>query len=1367
MKTRRGVALIAFLAALCFLLAGVDRLAHRANRQLLSILTERFAPLVQRGWSVDSVAIKYGCVHFFGLRYRGRAPYELWVEDVRVGYSLTNLLRQRFRVRNLPNSILCSRPHLILHLHSRHDAPTGPDSSNGTTTASVLRELTFLENVVISDGQISYADSAGGLWRFFDEVDGWIYRQQDWKAGLQLAARPRGARDIRVELLGRFDVPRGRLDSLEVHVRPYEVGAHFPLPLPSFLQMKGGLLAGRFVVREDPRLPRRLDLVGEAHFTRGSVALRGSSFRFDSIAVHARVEHWDLFLDSAAFRLNECPFRAQGIVRDLLNPRFELQLACESADLGLLFPYPSGAGWLQPSGRALLTATLRGHYNNPQVEAEMRMPMGRVAGYALRNLVATVSLVDSVIRIDRLSALLPRGSLRARAMLDLRTAERPLLACAGLVLSARGQDGKGKLLQDTLTVTYEGSSGHGRLRATAAVYRSGLPPLRLSGEGDIQGATASVRVRSEQGTLRGQGHFTFKRGGSIENFRLVLHGAETAAPYLGLVSSPRFLRGKIGADAELSGNRRVLQGTLQISVGKQGARRPLLSTRGELKPAGRRWEGKFDIEYTPVSGRTSAGGLRLQVGGWRRAPLAASLELESWLRASLERDRRDGTLRLRVTCSKAPLQALLGLDPSVYSGFLDAALEYERDSNQDSRCNLRAEGLDLRSHGEGPYNCRLVAHGRDGSLALDSLDVRWGERPILFASGQVDLREQWVDASLRTDTLRLARVLPAFGVRKGIADGLLSFWSRVRGSLAQPEFTGELLVSHGRFFFEPFDLLRVAFSPDASGESSSAPHVNLEQLLLLRTGVYRLEGDGKVPLSADAPVELRLSGPANVLQLAADALGFLRNPRCEGEIRLQVGGTVSSPRLSGAEASFTNGRAEFPSVLPKVTEARGHLRLEPDGFLHLVELSGRMGGEWFRIANARASDLRCRVPLEEFVVSPLGVSAGILTFETGPRGVPLNLYGLQEKSDFGWYQFLGAEPEEPFVVAGPWSRPRIRGTWKLRDVRFQYPFVEGTGNKTSWVLDFLSRAEWDLRLLPEHNVRYVRTIPSAVDNVYVNLLIDQGGEGVKLTGCLAEGTFRLAGRIESRNGIVEYLDMDFRLESAGAEFDRASLYPVVWGRARATVTDTTGMPTTLYLTLLMEDYTEERRFDQRVRDRQTRARWDRVRFQLSSDHPSAGQSEAEILGALGYSDRKLRAKAAEMVGMSAENWLVRPLVRPFERSLQRALGFDLLRLRSRIARNFIEWNLANQTYSPWYLMRSTRWEMGKYLLNDVFLTYTGEIQSGFRYELHQQKLGLRHTIGLEYRLSPDLILELAYDYDSLLLWQKTDKKILLRHSFPF
>jgi len=38
---------------------------------------------------------------------------------------------------------------------------------------------------------------------------------------------------------------------------------------------------------------------------------------------------------------------------------------------------------------------------------------------------------------------------------------------------------------------------------------------------------------------------------------------------------------------------------------------------------------------------------------------------------------------------------------------------------------------------------------------------------------------------------------------------------------------------------------------------------------------------------------------------------------------------------------------------------------------------------------------------------------------------------------------------------------------------------------------------------------------------------------------------------------------------------------------------------------------------------------------------------------------------------------------------------------------------------------------------------------------------------LEYRINPQILLELEYDYDSLMLYNRDDKRVVLRHWFPF
>jgi len=333
-----------------------------------------------------------------------------------------------------------------------------------------------------------------------------------------------------------------------------------------------------------------------------------------------------------------------------------------------------------------------------------------------------------------------------------------------------------------------------------------------------------------------------------------------------------------------------------------------------------------------------------------------------------------------------------------------------------------------------------------------------------------------------------------------------------------------------------------------------------------------------------------------------------------------------------------------------------------------------------------------------------------------------------------------------------------------------FPFDGGTQAVSNQVSQLLEGLEWDLRVVPGTNTRYVKKLPGGLDNVYVTLELDERYGGLHFTGQLRDKSFRIEGELKSTRGTVEYLDLDFRLEQAGIEFDRNTLVPVVYGRAYTTVADSNGIPSQIYLTLATVDRSlEGRKVDERVLNQRYRARWDELRFQLSSDNASLGASEAQLLAALGYTPERLRQKTVDVIGISADNLVFRPLLRPFERRLERSLGLDVVRLSSRFTRNLIEMNLATGTPFPskLYLLRSTRLTVGKYLSNDVYLVYTGQVESGLDYRYQVPGLGLHHTLGLELRINPKLLLEMEYDYDGLLLWRKDDTRFWIRHWFPF
>jgi len=110
----------------------------------------------------------------------------------------------------------------------------------------------------------------------------------------------------------------------------------------------------------------------------------------------------------------------------------------------------------------------------------------------------------------------------------------------------------------------------------------------------------------------------------------------------------------------------------------------------------------------------------------------------------------------------------------------------------------------------------------------------------------------------------------------------------------------------------------------------------------------------------------------------------------------------------------------------------------------------------------------------------------------------------------------------------------------------------------------------------------------------------------------------------------------------------------------------------------------------------------------------------------------------------------------------------MVQLSSRFTRNFLEMNLANgsQVESTISLLRHTRLTVGKYLTSRLFLLYSGQFDAWpVANNFSQANVGLRHTFGLEYRFTRDLLLQMEYDYNSLFQTQKDDKRIWLRHSF--
>jgi len=550
-------------------------------------------------------------------------------------------------------------------------------------------------------------------------------------------------------------------------------------------------------------------------------------------------------------------------------------------------------------------------------------------------------------------------------------------------------------------------------------------------------------------------------------------------------------------------------------------------------------------------------------------------------------------------------------------------------------------------------------------------------------------------------------------------------------------------------------------------------------MTLVRENKFTVHSTAFFPFSNSREMNVQLKGSGDFLALLLENIPFFSRTVSQSTFSFSIGGTYGAPIYTGGAVDFKNGEMDFQDVLPPARKLAGHVQLEPQGqFVHIRNLSGTLAGESIMIKSF-GQDVKSQRPLAPLIIHSWGLNFGVIGLKTGGRGIPVHIPGMMEKGEKIWVVAKGKTSGEYFYLAGTSEHPTLRGLAYIRDGNITYPFEEGKkspekkNKKPDFVTDVLNRMVWDITVLPHKNVHYVKTISGLLDNVWINAIVTSPENGLHFSGTISDQSFRIVGKVQSTRGTIEYLDLNFSVEKFGVEFDRSQILPVIYGRARTTLTDSTGFPYNIYLTL----YT----VDPVTKVEQERGRWGKIRFRLSTDNPNIGSSEGQILTALGYyslgysskNNAKLRSMATDVIGISADRLLLRPLFRPVERRLEAALHVDMVSIRSRFAQNMIELNYNRDIYynrqiDPRYLIfRSTQFTIGKYLKNNLFLLYSGEIEAGLDPRYQEKGVGLKHIFDLEYRINPNLLLELQYNYDSLLLLHKQDLRLQVRHSFMF
>jgi len=673
----------------------------------------------------------------------------------------------------------------------------------------------------------------------------------------------------------------------------------------------------------------------------------------------------------------------------------------------------------------------------------------------------------------------------------------------------------------------------------------------------------------------------------------------------------------------------------------------------------------------------------------------------------------------------------------------------------------------------------------DSILDFTTLDISLNNSPILNGNVNANLSNDFINANAVGNNVDANYIFRTIFNDDYKINGLADYNFQMIGPFRSPKISAFIDFKQGDFDDIPYDKMHIELNDSLSDNAQFFNYknhlINIKNFSLVKNGHYHFESQGSFPLYKNGNIDLDLNFSGDLFSLIPHWSSFIIDGASFTTIDVNLSGTPEKIKVDKGVAIIERGELWLASVADHIDELNGKIELIPGtNKVNFVDLTAGIDGNELEINSVHNVELANGEKLEPWYFKNIDLDFGVLTLDTSPKGIELNIPSLMTEGEKGYLSLNGKEIDEKFYFAGPVKHPVARGAVTVSRSRLTYPFPSRISKEKDSAEEFLENMNWDLLVFAGRDLIYERNIDAFLDEVNTELYINQGGNGLEFTGIINKNTFKANGSLISERGRLDYLDLNFRVENFGVEFNEQNQKPRVTGRAWTVVRDSVGsIPKTIYLEL----YAIDSETGQEIQS----ASWEDFRFKLVSSDPTVGETQEQVLAYLGYSVENIQNKATEVGGAVTENYLIRPLLRPIERSLEKYLGFDLVRFNSNIAKNLFHVSLGNvpgfnnsksylyslNTVSPYlFLFESSEVTVGKYLSKDLYLTYTGQLVATAVDQ--SNAFNFNHSVGLEYRFLKNILVEFEYDREMLNYFSTyTDKpyyddfKIRLRHSFSF
>ncbi|MBN2105314.1 hypothetical protein JW835_14850 [bacterium] len=1325
----------------------------RANEKLKAMIIEKIQPFVTQESGIRSLEINLNSVRMQGVHLVPKnRVLALEIENIEIGYRLWNVIRYGFAPQRIVHEMMLIHPVLIIREDA--DSDISPAESNWEAFQELVGEFSTLKSLTVLDAEVRIVDSLHCLVLGHD-LDGWMQTSPIDSARLQLSGRLLESKNRNLNVEAKINLKTVLPHSFQWTIKPSQTPKSLPILIPEFIKVMGGELSGsgKYV---------------SGHYHSGFIEIKNGAFCFQNhpfcfkdVHVKGQIFENGLHLSGEIGDFNGSSMSLSGSLSHLLKPQLNINIASDIFRFSPFFQLLAPRSSLIVQGTGQFHLKIFGALNNPVVRGAFDARHCGISHFHMDALSVSMVLQDSVLNVMA-DGLQNKGvQLALTSRIDFSKPEFPSQTSVNL------QGNFLPVLPSHLQTYFD--HWQGKTKATFTGPLSS-PSGQLNGliqakskTGNIMQFVPDLVYQNHQLRVKLQSNGAFLLSGDINHFLSVhqdwhfqVQGAEV------------FLQKVIG-DAYSQ----WIEGQYILLECHGNSKKWLCTTQGISETTDSltwKWaletkhlnENRHELDLTGAFYPDSANPVPFQ---------GTSLwDSESIQITSFSCDRFL-TISGSIPFSKdSPFQISARLDgltlnlfhpifhrSKFYKGTIEGGIHI-KGTRKAPHTELAFNFYDGRLHGFGDFAGEVAGIWDQDTLRTFSCKMKRDGQPII--SGSVSsVSNDSLHGIIHGENLNFSHLLPAFfGEDRWGGRGYLKM--QIAGKSRRPVLEGDLSVYEGNMGLFRYDSLKVQFSDTLRSGWGTGRHV----LCLSQGKIYRSDGvkltfEGKVPLFSQEDMDLNIHADGNLLNALAEMSPFIKSGKGEGEVVFRVGGRPESPILGSGEIFIKNGNIQCADIVREVKKLQLSARLQAeDRFLEIPNFSGTVRGRKFRLWNVNHSHTLPPLRSED-----LGIHFGLICLETDKRGIQLHLPGLMERGDAGMVAFEGFDSDEPFMISGGTDMgPRFHGMLNLNNLRLTYPFYQiSQSTELNSIETFLRRISWDIRVRPLSDVHYVRSIESPLGNVYADLQLKKAYGRLNVQGMIEDGTLQVWGNLESTEGNIEVLDMYFRPERITFDYPKGTSNPIVTGRAYTTVIDSMGIPSTVWLTLTTVDHATGLEKEG--------GGWNNILFRFSTDNPNLARNEADLLEAMGYSTSHITERAYDALGLQVDNLVLRPILRPLEREMRRYLGLDVVRFSSKFSSNLIQLQAVEQpVFDPKFLLRSSRLTLGKYLAPGVFVTYSGQLQTAWKYQYHEEGLGFRHALSLEYTFRPDLFVEMEYTYDSKLLYdRREDKRIWIRHVFPF